>query len=117
MKLYGTGLSIMIGTLGLCALSFNANAQQNTSTDWLPEDVSSISSVRAYCVYLDKFIPLSFKNYAGFMGQLKSTSGQENLKNAELAGQWSEMLKSNANTWGALGCVQLIYGTQQGKPR
>lgn len=117
MKLYRTGLSIAIGTFGFCALSFSANVQQNTSGDWLQEDVSSITSVRAYCAYLDRFIPSSFQNYRGFMRQLKLTSGQENLKIAEMAEKWDETLKANANTWGALGCAQLIYGTQQGKPR
>ena len=117
MKLSGTKSLIIIWALSLCAWSFNAAAEQPPSTDWLPEDTSSIKSVKAYCEYLDNFIPSSFRNYAGYMASLKSATGQDNLKNAELAEQWSKMLTSSANTWGALGCVQLIYGAQQGKSR
>ncbi len=117
MKLSGTSLSIRIMALSLCALSFNAHAEPNTTADWLPEDVSSIKSVKAYCEYLDSFIPASFRNYAGYLVALKSSTGQDNLKNAELAEQWSDRLKSSANTWGALGCTQIIYGAKQEKTR
>ncbi|SRR6266481_4590377 len=115
MKLYRIGFSLAIVPLGFCALSFNANAQQSILQ--LQQDVSSITSVRTYCVYLDKSIPNAFQNYIWFMQQLGSTTGKENLTNADVAEKWNEVLKSNSQAWGALGCTQLIYGAQQGKSR
>jgi hypothetical protein len=53
----------------------------------------------------------------GFMRQLSLTSGQDNQNISEMVAKWNEVLKSNANTWGVLGCAQLLYGTQQGKLR
>lgn len=115
MKQYGTGLSFTILALVLYSSSFNANAQQSVLQ--LQVDVSSITSVKAYCAYLDKSIPNAFKNYIGFMQTLDKTTGQENLKNADLAARWESLLKSNSEIWGSLGCEQLIYGVPQGKSR
>ena len=86
-----------------------SQGKDDADRDWPTRGVAAVSTVYEYCQYLDKFIPLAFRNNRHFLAKTEGTAGAKNQELARLSVSWAGMTREAAQIWGSLGCAQIIY--------
>lgn len=108
---FGKGVAAGVCLFSFVNMGFAQNASPQLDEDWAVRGIESVKDVHSYCVYLDRFIPYAFQSERRFLHSLSSLQGQANLERSRIISGWSDLRKNSVETWGALECAQMLYGT------